>query len=177
MKTIHFSTATAAALAALTFSASAGSYDPPVVDAPYIPPAPAAHDWGGAYAGLSYAVDLNGNLGANLAAARLGYNWDNGNMVYGGELVFGVATPGTSNSFADIGARLGVKAGDNLLLIGKIGYGYIPVTAVNYISVQIGGEYAINDRFSVTGAYESWIDPLAVFPATSQAVFGFNYGF
>ncbi len=175
MKPVAYSFFATIAFSAMTLSATAGSYDPPVVAPPVVAPASTAHDWSGFYAGLSYTIDVNGGLGSNLASVRLGYNIDNGNMVYGGELSAG-RTVGLAASFAHIGVRAGYKASDNLLLIGKLGYGRTSV-GTNYIVLQAGGEYAVSNRVSLTGAYESWVDPLGVFATTSQVVFGVNFGF
>lgn len=166
---------TAIALAMFAGAAQAGSYTPPIVEPPVVPPVSAAHDWSGAYVGLSYTVDMNGNLGSNLESLRLGYNFENGNLVYGGELTMGrpVSIPGAS--FSDIGARIGYKAADNLLLIAKVGYGQTNTSP--YYLVQAGGEYALSDSFSLTGAYESWIDPNGIFPPTSGLNVGVNFSF
>lgn len=176
MKTLKSTLLATAAFSAMALSATAGSYAPPVVAPPVIAPLSAAHDWSGGYVGLSYAADLNGNLGSDLAALRLGYNFESGNLVYGGEFTYGSALAITGATFADIGVRVGYKASDNLLLIAKLGYGSTSVPTPYYL-VQVGGEYAVNDHFSLTGAYETWIDPANVFLPTSQLVIGVNYGF
>ena len=138
------------ALALSTTMAFAGSLAPVVVEAPvYTPSAPAmGYNWTGGYvgAGLTYgrgahrlgggaAGELPNSTGPGLGAL-VGYNWQNGNMVVGGELsgVFsrmngsndcgvggGFECESRINNFASVRARLGV-AMDNTLLFLTAGY-------------------------------------------------------
>ncbi len=85
------------ALALSTTMAFAGTLAPVVVEAPVYTPAPVAtHDWTGGYVGLSlnygrssHAVPGPGTLPNATGfggGALAGYNWQNGDMVFGAEV-------------------------------------------------------------------------------------------
>jgi len=138
--------------------AAAGGIAPVVVEpAPVIIPAPVAvaADWSGFYGGLSYSQTM-GSLDAGAGAtdfedgtapgAFAGYNWQNGNFVFGGELAYHAisdseltGTPGTELSSAiDLKGRLGYAAGR-----------VMPYLALGYSSatLDVGA-----DSFDLTGA-------------------------
>lgn len=117
-------------------------------------------DWTGFYAGLSYgtangkstAVPIDASeepkdVEGNLVGIQGGYNWQNGNLVYGFEAAVSSAnvdTPDTRdfcfpggceyvdvNRTASISARVGL-AMDRTLVYGKLGYSTANVTAIDW---------------------------------------------
>jgi hypothetical protein len=137
--------ATAAGLVATSALASG-----PVPPQPYVPPvvvAPAAYDWSGGYAGLGLtygrmSFDTNGVVpaypdatGAGLSGIA-GYNWQNGNLVYGAEVALDFSNRSGSNDCgavpntcvsevrhqASVRGRVGM-AMDRGLMFMTVGYG------------------------------------------------------
>lgn len=127
-------------LAALAAPAMADGPASAVPVAPTVMPSSSGTNWTGFYAGGSYAYlsgDFtwfnNGNpngpsaYSGELAGAFVGYNRQNGNIVFGGEVAF---APGPINvfisenntNFIDIKGRIGF-AMDRVLVYGVVGYG------------------------------------------------------
>ncbi|MCA2011368.1 outer membrane protein [Pararhodobacter sp. CCB-MM2] len=145
MKTLLATAAAATVLGTAAFASG------PVAPAPYVAPvtvAPVAtYDWTGAYAGagVTYGrmgMDTNGGAldypdatgwGGSVIA---GYNWQQGNMVYGGEVALDFSNRDGSNdcgiagqscdSFADHQASIRGRVGyamDRSLMFMTVGYG------------------------------------------------------
>lgn len=143
--------ATGAASAMLATTAIAGNLDPMVIGAVPVISQASGPNWGGFYGGLEGAAAtadasflLNGSLengpfdadGA-LYGGFAGYNFQNGNFVYGGELsyMFGNVEEETNiydyNSVVDIKARAGFAFGSALAY-----------AAVGYSSANLSEDYA-----------------------------------
>lgn len=163
-KTIAFSAAASMLALGATSAMAAG----PVVVTPAEPvytPAPApVRDWSGAYGGLSFSgvsggmnentggplLDLDSDTGLGLFA---GYNWQSGNLVYGGELNYtNFSTPftGAAGSSVDDSLELRARVGyamDNVLLYGFVGAARSDATfgAADYnltgVSYGLGAQY------------------------------------
>lgn len=176
MKKILLST-TAALL--IGSPALAGSVVAPAMEAPVVAPAPvvSSYDWTGPYVGAqggwvfgSQELDPPGGSvtvdGASSFGAFAGYLFQNGNMVYGGELAaslyngFPVGSPAASwNYIADAKLRAGV-AMDNTLLYAFAGpslSGYTDQLANDYnlwgANFGVGGEYGVTDNVSLGVEY------------------------
>jgi outer membrane immunogenic protein len=171
MKTLAI---TAATLATLALPAFAGG--PTVVTDDPMPaaaPAPAeAHDWSGAYVGLSYGKtggDLNDSFADfeldsdKATGAFVGYNIQRGQMVYGGELAFastdtvvvGGGGDDTFDSMLDLRGRVGLSAG-KALIYGALGYSRAEMTingtdgaTLSGISYGVGVDVAVSSRIFV----------------------------
>ncbi len=139
---------TAVTFAALTGMAQAGSYTPPVVDTPYVPAAPAAHDWTGWYGDVYAGHWINPPVG-NYLGFNLGYLTGNGSMVYGGELGL-LYDPSAAYRQFTIDGRLGVAAGTNGLLFANLGLGR-DSGATNFVEYSIGGQYAFGANMYARG--------------------------
>lgn len=151
------------AFALSTTMAVAGSLAPAPVEPPVYAPAPRvmAYDWTGAYMGVGITYGRGNHTaegGAPFTAPNssgpglgvvAGYNWQNGNMVFGGEVagVFsrmngtndcglggGLECEARLNNFAAVRARLGV-AMDNTLVFVTAGY----ATDVQRHTISLGG--------------------------------------
>lgn len=164
------------AVAALALSGSVALASGPtevVVEPPVYVPAPQAYDWTGAYAGvgLTYGsgthrigggapITAPNSTGPGLGVV-MGYNWQNGNMVFGGEVagVFsrmngrnncgiggGFRCDSRINNFGAIRARLGV-AMDNTLLFATAGY----ATDVQRHTVSFGGVVLLDQARRYSG--------------------------
>ncbi len=125
MKPILRTSAAVAALLCTTFGAYAG-------------------DWEGPYVGVYYGQALNA---VNVAGVLAGYNFHNGNFVYGGELDYMASTTSPTNIIF-LSGRAGVLASDNLLLFATLGYGWLNGTTPNG-SASLGGEFAATDNVSI----------------------------
>jgi outer membrane immunogenic protein len=178
--------------ALLATSVSAGSPEPAPVDpAPMV--APAAMDWTGPYGGVTLSAgtgsfgndsnfpgDGSGSLSGGAAGLLLGYNWQRGNTVFGGELAFsGSNIKGDEDcvnpafecgaeveNIASLRARLGFLATPRTMIFGSAGvasanvYGYTDgaigengeSNRMNGYVLGAGIEYAYNERLSLRGA-------------------------
>lgn len=184
---------------ALAFAGTAALASGPVVpyDPPVMPPAPiAAYDWSGAYIGLGLTYAQGGMrntlggvpvipsaTGAGLGVIA-GYNWQNGGMVFGGEVALDFANPEGSNdcgagapnvcttrmmNHASIRGRLGF-ASDRTLVFATLGYatdmrtishtGAPPLFSIsrrhNGPMLGIGIEQSMSNDWSVRGDYEHY---------------------
>ncbi|MCC5971647.1 MAG: outer membrane beta-barrel protein [Pararhodobacter sp.] len=97
-----FSLAIGTALALSTSAAMAGSMAAPIVEPPVYTPAPTvAHDWTGGYIGLSLTYGRSAHSGPAAGSlpnatglgggGLIGYNWQTGDLVFGGEIAGGLA--------------------------------------------------------------------------------------
>lgn len=145
----------------------------PAVVAP-APVMPAVADWSGLYGGLSYSKSMgNYDNGGSVdfddgtaPGAFLGYNFQNGAFVYGGELAYHKfndttlkGTPSTeANDTVDLKARLGYAAG-NALIYGTAGYSMASIDTAggsqdfNGVNYGLGVDYLISDHFVVGAEY------------------------
>ncbi|MGR3795044.1 outer membrane protein [Vannielia sp. SX4] len=157
--------------ALLALPAFAGNLDPVIVETPVAAPAPvydAGRDWSGGYVGLSFGTgsgeidsaagstdfDVNDNYGL-----YGGYLWDNGSLVYGGELAYSSLSIGTDAGDADadewmLKGRLGYDAG-NFLPYATAGYSNLTVEGDSGDGYVLGAglEYAATESISVRGEY------------------------
>ena len=171
----------AAALAALTTPAFAGG--PTVVADDPMPEAMAApasaHDWSGAYVGLSYGR-VSGDVFDTFATfdyddgkalgGFVGYNFQRGNLVYGGELSYASVSDATIllgggddslDSLLDLRGRVGFAAG-KALIYGALGYsrGDLTINAadgatLSGTSVGLGADFMVTQRVLVGLDYTS----------------------
>lgn len=168
------------ALSALLLSTTAvlaGSPEPAPMPVPVDPAPVVAGDWAGFYGGLSYASISNGiqstgptrNFGSdNAAGLFVGYNFQNGALIYGGELSWnqetvysGLAT-NADRSFAAIGSdERGVS--DVITIKGRVGYdlgrfmvyGTLGYAMADYVHPKVeysidGPSYGIGAAMKVT---------------------------
>ena len=162
----------AAPLAFLSTSASAGGLSEPVAAPAPVPvsvaaPVPTGRDWTGLYGGISLGygdVDADGVTGDFQGATfggHVGYNYDLGSIVLGGELE-AVGTSDFEND--DSGLEL-----DNVLRAKmRAGYdagSYLPYLTAGYAQASVnddeddgyfygvGVDYAWSDSISVGGEY------------------------
>lgn len=130
---ILFATVTAA-LALAGGVAQASGPVAPVQQPPMVLPAtPPAYDWSGAYAGLGLTygrmgMDTNGALpsypdasGAGLSAIA-GYNWQNGNVVYGAEAALDFSNRSGSNDCGMGGQTCDSHVRNQASIRGRLGY-------------------------------------------------------
>lgn len=167
MKTYLHSTCLAAGLvAALSLPALSGTLEAPIADplpptAP--PPAPVqtfGGDWTGAYGGVQLGYgDVDGTGTADgddaLFGVHLGYDYDFGNFVLGGELDYDFADIDLNGAATvDSVARLKLRAGyDFGRTLGYVTAGVADVdTSIGSETGEffgIGAAYQINDRYMV----------------------------
>ncbi len=187
---IAAATVTAAVLSGTALQA--GSLDDPVIATPVAPVAPLAIDWTGAYGGVTLSYnqghygndgvfpgDGEGELDGYGLGLLLGYNWQRGNIVYGGELAYSAtniegeeacANPAFAcgmeiDQVASIRGRLGVAAGPRSLVYLTAGwaaanaFGYTEgpggdgeTQRLNGYLYGLGFEHAVSDRFNVRAA-------------------------
>lgn len=174
----------ATTLAVTASAASAGALDPVVIETvpvvPVAPMAPMVHSWTGGYAGLSFGAALadevtvsnnegDGELEESLEDGTAlgvfgGYNFQNGNIVYGAELAYYSVSDVTAeddddgeellDSIIDLRGRLGYAFG-NAMVYGAVGFSkartddddFDPdLTGFNY---GIGVDYAVSPNFVI----------------------------
>ena len=147
----------------------------PVIVAPSIP-APRIIDWSGIYGGLSYSgtrgrlkdpakVSTDFNKGS-APGAFVGYNFQNGGLVYGGELAYfgfsssdlkGDSTTKVKNAL-DAKARLGYAFG-RALVFGTVGYSTAHIDlagnsqSFNGVSYGVGADYLVTDNIFLGAEY------------------------
>lgn len=152
--------AAAAILAAAP--AVAGNVEPVIVEQPLIiaDPAPLV-DWSGGYAGVAaVGYDFDGTVGgvafdddAAGGGAFLGTNFQNGNIVYGGEL--GLGTGGDVDYAVDLRGRVGYAAGRALPYL-TVGYAFVEADNGDDIegpTYGLGVDYLVTDRVFVGAEY------------------------
>jgi outer membrane immunogenic protein len=134
------------ALVASAISGAAVAADLPRGPAPYYAPPASLYNWGGWYAGLNLGYQWGritnsaGRPSGLLGGAQVGYNWQSGAFVFGGETDLQLS--GADDTFAPwkfsnpwfgtLRARLGY-AMNNILLYGTGGFAYGDLTG------QFGG--------------------------------------
>jgi len=103
-----------------------------------------AGEWNGAYAGV-FATHLTpgNNTGVGI---QLGYNIDQGNLVYGGEVDFSKFAAG---SLAEIHGRIGTKLGSNVLGFGLLGLGMNTSGSPRYWVAGVGAEYQFSQGWGL----------------------------
>lgn len=170
-KIILTSLAPIAMTAALAAPALAGNLEEPIVEEVVTTPAPVVNygaDWSGFYTGLSFGTgsgtsetaggdtdfDINNNIGA-----QAGYLWDNGSLVYGGELAYNSLNLEANGTEDD---------GDVLALKGRLGYdagSFLPYATAGYANLNSNGEsgdgyvlgagleYAATENIRLRGEY------------------------
>jgi outer membrane immunogenic protein len=195
MKKVFASLTAAAALTMTAIPALAGGLTPAPVTPVLIQPAPEPEmDWSGAYGGLilglgqgtygngtNFPGDGEGDWDGSLYGIALGYNFQNGRMVYGGELTYsGANIQGSENcvnpafqcygeisSIATLRGRIGYLVAPSTLIYGTAGFAMANLTFgtnngmgvggqqsrnVNGYVVGLGVEQAITDRLNFRGA-------------------------
>lgn len=152
-------TSVLAVIASASTAVAGGLADP--VDPPATPPAVAETDWTGPYAGLSFGTGTANNSFSDFEmetiGGHLGYRFDLGQYVAGGELQY--VQQGIEGETVDQ---------TSLRLKGTIGYDlgqFLPYALVGVSSLEfdeesgsgvlygIGVDYAISDRFSIGGEW------------------------
>ena len=149
MKPLKLASITALALAALTSAGAAGSYTPPAVSPPIMPPASMAHDWtgwyGDAFVGRWTTPPINSFFGANI-----GYNMSDGSLVYGGEVSV-YRDPVWNFSNIALSGRVGATLSDNLLGFGRLGISRDISPATNLVLFGLGAQYAVSSNMYLRG--------------------------
>lgn len=156
------------AAASVAGFASAGGYAPAVVE-PVITPVqtyvPAGRDWTGGYAGLSFGrheADMTietegGEVGGSVddtgLGAFVGYLYDMGDYVVGGELSYDTADfDGTDGDLIRLRGRLGYDAG-NWMPYATLGMAHAKLSAGGEsasdtgITFGLGAEFALTENF------------------------------
>ena len=156
----------ASIVAMLSSGAIAGNIDTAIADPVITPPTSTVTDWSGGYVGLSYSsvdgtMEWSGHstvfdyIEDSAIGVFAGYNWQSGNLVYGGELNvtgglvgvnghgFDYTSEGLGNTI-ELRARAGYATGD-MLAYGFFGYGR--------------SSYGTNSRVDVAGVtYGAGVD-------------------
>ena len=199
MKNVLIATAVACSLASTALTA--GSL-------PGLASSTASTDWSGFYGGLSGAwadadsdffyLDAHSNgphpMSGDIYGAFLGYNIQNGSLVYGGEITYAVGpigdTPDPANSFVlyndvlDIKARVGYPV-QSALVYGVVSYSTVSVEET-YASVAVplpgfgfgaGVDMMVTNNMFVGFEYmarsvDGDIDAYATVPSTDWDIFG-----
>ncbi len=150
MKPLKLASITALALAALTSTGAAGSYTPPAVSPPIMPPASMAHDWTGWY-GDVYAGHWASGLPDNYLGANIGYLTGSSTFLYGGELGF-LYDPSLTYSQVTIDARVAAPVSDSAMVFANLGLGRDDNTDT-FAEYSIGGQYAFSDSTYMRGEF------------------------
>ena len=174
MKRLSVTTALCTLLAGAAF---AEGPTPIPMDPEPLPPAPTVMNWGGFYAGGTLAYgggdmsyrnpDFDWTIDDDVGfGAFAGYNWQRGNLVFGGEVAVlkynGVPAGFPAESFGaivDLKARLGFAAGQ-ALIYGFAGYSIssydIPVAGnwdLDGMNYGLGVDFAVRDQLFVGVEY------------------------
>lgn len=157
--------------------ALAGGPGPVIVEpAPVVPVvvAPQVADWSGFYAGLGYgkaigslddgtSTDFEDGTGVS---GFVGYNWQSGNVVYGGELAYTglndmtlTGAPDTKlNNAVDLKARVGYAAGRVMPYL-SLGYSMAKLDVggtssdLTGVSYGLGVDYLVTDNVFIGADY------------------------
>ena len=166
MKTIYkFGAATLVSTSLLASTAIAGNLADPVVETvatPVFEPAYAGGDWTGAYGGLNLGYgDVNGDGGADgddtTYGLHLGYDYDFGRYVVGGELEYDktdIDLNGAAN--ADSVTRLKLRGGYDFgrtLVYATAGAAKLKTDIGDDTGefIGVGVAYQVSERFTVGG--------------------------
>jgi opacity protein-like surface antigen len=133
-----------------------------------------ADDWSGPYAGAYYGFDIGG-IGSNTVGVQLGYNWDNGALVYGSELDVQSALNG-SGSLLGFSGRLGTEVADSVLLYGALGVTHVNATGNNFVTLGAGAQFGVNEAVSIRIEVEHYRQISGAITGT-QGLLGVVYGF
>lgn len=142
----------AATIAVGTATSAAAADIPMAPPAPPPPPPAPAFEWSGAYIGVYGGY--NSVIPPGTAGALLGYNFTFGtNFLAGVDVRVGAFFPGVApiDFYGLANARVGWVAGDNVLLYGIAGVGYVPVAAYLFWSAGGGIEVAVGSNMSIFG--------------------------
>jgi outer membrane immunogenic protein len=127
-----------AAAAAVLMAGAASAADLPRGPAPYYSPSSAAgYNWAGAYAGLNLGYEWGkvsnsaGNPSGIMGGGQVGYNWQNGQFVFGGETDLQISSADDTFApwkfsnpwFGTLRGRIGY-AMNNILVYGTGGLAY-----------------------------------------------------
>jgi outer membrane immunogenic protein len=127
-----------AAATAVLMAGAASAADLPRGPAPYYSPSPAAgYNWAGAYAGLNLGYEWGkvsnsaGNPSGIMGGGQIGYNWQNGQFVFGGETDLQISSADDTFApwkfsnpwFGTLRGRIGY-AMNNILVYGTGGLAY-----------------------------------------------------
>lgn len=130
MKTL-IAAATAATLGA-TAALASGPIAEPIYEPPALLPMPSAYNWTGGYAGVGLTYgraamseggalpDFPATSGAGIGLLA-GYNWQNGNLVYGGEVALDFARRDGANDCGTGGVCESVQ-NSHYSIRGRVGY-------------------------------------------------------
>lgn len=145
-------------------------------------PTTAFADWSGGYAGLSvgdltegtataesegFTADLDGD---GILGGFAGYQFQSGNMVFGGEFSLASANNVAINfngdvndqdfRITDLKGRIGYDAGDVLVYsvlglsqVRAVGNNFVGDRTADGIVLGLGADYAINDQFAIGAEY------------------------
>jgi len=147
------------------FSTAASATD--LMDSMYTTPE-TGHDWSGFYAGVlggGTFVVVEGNLfeGALGVAKVAGYNWQDGNKIWGVEAMLGYAPlhfedPGVYKVTLQKMFRIGTEVTDNVMVYGAAGLGYAvihlpgePPLQSGYGALAAGVEAALGENVAWRG--------------------------
>lgn len=166
-----------ASIIAMTSSAAIAEGGQAPQPLPPVAIAAATYDWSGAYVGLGYSMNMADSRFINPTLDRpvddgsgasifAGYLFQNGNLVYGGELAYYMLNEQTFTGFPasqayydtviDAGLRLGY-AFDRFMVFGQAGYSMTTFIApalnrefdqTGY-NLGLGADYAVTDQVSV----------------------------
>ena len=188
----------AAIVTATLLSAPALAGGPVVVPenpAPLAPDPVASHDWSGLYAGLSYGSTggdiqfLPGSFdelsSGSIASAHIGYLWQRGSFVYGGELAYGTVRDTNFTVYEGIDRALDLKArfgfaANRALFYGVLGYSRADLFVdggewnLSGISYGLGAEFALSNRVSLGLEYltrDLEGDEVSGFPVSAEGKF------
>ena len=146
----------ASIVAMLSSGAIAGNIDTATADPVITPPTSTVTDWSGGYVGLSYSsVDGTMQYANSITVYEYvedsaigvfaGYNWQSGNLVYGGELNVTEGLVGITNyptegldTTIELRARAGYATGD-MLAYGFLGYGKSEYEFPNSGTLDVAG--------------------------------------
>lgn len=151
-------------------AAYAGGIEAPVIAAPVVAPSPVASSFAGAYGALAFGHATgvySQSAPAGVAdfdngtayGARVGYNFQNGSFVFGGELrhlqlqdvvvsVAGFGVADEVDAVTDLRGRAGYVFG-NALVYGALGYSWAEVTTVGPDADVDGLHYGMGVEFNV----------------------------
>lgn len=166
MKTILSAVAVSAALTSTAFAGSPAALTvvEPVTAAAAPALAPAANDWAGFYLGAEYGgysatETLLGNIDDETFGMFAGYNFQNGAMVFGGELAYSAGNY-NNGAFAgdmsalDLKARAGYAFG-SALVYGFVGGSYLElddgIAVADYSGLNYGAgiSYQLNNGMTL----------------------------
>ncbi len=167
MKTLYkFGSAAAVSMSLLGTTAIAGNLSDPVVETvatPVFEPVAVGTDWTGAYGGLNLGYgDIDTNIGVSgddkTYGLHVGYDYDFGQFVLGGELEYDKADIelGAGAAEVDSVTRLKLRGGYDLgrtLIYATGGIAQVDTSLgdENGEFIGVGVAYQVTDRFTVGG--------------------------